>query len=719
LVLEFDIGYMVARAKDEKGAQGIKRQRKYQVGIDIGGTFTDVVILDSDSGRVSVGKRLTSSESPARAVIEVMGEMLGRDDIAAREVHKAIHGTTLAANVIIERKGAATGLLTTRGFRDALEIARETRYDIYDIFLELPKPLCPRRWRLEVTERLDNHGEVLIPLAPKEAERAVDALLALGVESAAICLLHSFRNPVHERMLRDLILAKHPGFPVSVSSEVVPEVREYERTSTTVANAYIMPAIRQYIQELERGVKELGLGGPLYIMLSTGGVTTPQTAADHPIRLLESGPAAGALAAAWAGKQMGQLSLISFDMGGTTAKTCIIENGDPVRVNEFEAGRVYRFKKGSGLPIKIPVIEMIEIGAGGGSVAAVGPLGLLKVGPESAGADPGPACYARGGQEPTVTDADLILGYLDPDFFLGGEIRLHPELGLEAMEGRLSRPLNLPIERAAWGVHEVVNENMANAARIHAVEKGLDPQRFSLVAFGGAGPVHAYQVAEKLRLKTIIVPPGAGVCSAFGFLLAPMAFDLSRSYVERLDELQWERLNSIYAEMEAKGCELLLDAGVPREDMEFIRSADMRYVGQGFEISLSLPGGQFNHKSLENFRLTFEEEYRGLYQRLCPDIPIEGVNWRLTATGPRPEIEMGIWWSPGMNLSKALKGHRRAYLPAAGSFTEVPVYDRYHLPVGAEIEGPAIVEERESTLVMNGPGLARVDEFGNVVIRLR
>jgi N-methylhydantoinase A len=689
------------------------------VGIDIGGTFTDVVILDSDSGRVSVGKRLTSSGSPARAVIEVMREMLERDNIAGHEVDKAIHGTTLVANVIIERKGAATGLLTTRGFRDALEIGREMRYDIYDIFLELPKPLCPRRWRLEITERLDNQGEVVVPLIPEEAERAVDELLALGVESAAICLLHSFRNPTHERTLRELILARRPGFPVCISSEVVPEVREYERTSTTVANAYTMPVARHYLEELERGVTELGLGGRLYVMLSTGGITTPQTATEHPIRLLESGPAAGALAAAWTGKQIGQLNVISFDMGGTTAKTCIIEGGNPVRVNEFEAGRVYRFKKGSGLPIKVPVIEMIEIGAGGGSIAKVGPLGLLKVGPESAGADPGPACYGQGGMEPTVTDADLILGYLDADFFLGGEIRLNPELAETALAEEVARPLNLTVERAAWGVHEVVNENMANAARIHAVEKGLDPQRFSLVAFGGAGPVHAYQVAEKLRLETIIVPPGAGVCSAFGFLLAPMSFDLSRSYVARLDELLWDRLNSIYAEMETKGRELLRDAGVALEDMQFIRSADMRYVGQGFEIGLSLPGGEFNHGSLEDFRCTFEKEYRGIYQRLCPDIPIEGVNWRLTATGPRPEIEVGRWWSTGVTLSDALKGERLAYVPGVGGYVTVPVYDRYRLPVGADIEGPTIVEERESTLVINGPGRARVDEFGNMVIRLR
>lgn len=691
---------------------------EYQVGIDIGGTFTDVVILDPASGRLSLGKRLTSTDNPARAVTEVLREMLERDGVAARQVVKAIHGTTLVTNLIIERKGASTGLLTSRGFRDALEIGREMRYDIYDIFLELPRPLVPRRQRLEVAERLDHRGQVLTPLTPEEAERAVSRLLALGVESAAISLLHSFRNPVHERMLRDLILAKRPGFPVSLSSEVAPEVREYERTSTTVANAYAMPAVRRYMEILEKGLAELGIGGRLYIILSNGGITSPQTAGRYPIRLLESGPAGGALAAAWVGKQTGQANIISFDMGGTTAKTCIIQNGDPLRVNEFEVGRVYRFKKGSGLPVKIPVIEMIEIGAGGGSIASIGPLGLLRVGPESAGADPGPACYGRGGKEPTVTDADLILGYLDPHFFLGGEMQLDPKLAEAALREKIAGPLNLSLERAAWGVHEVVNENMANASRIHAVEKGIDPRRFSLVAFGGAGPVHAYQVAEKLRLATIVVPAAAGVCSAFGFLLAPMSFDLSRSYITRLEELQWGRLNSIYAELEAKGHELLLDAGVASPDMQFIRSADMRYAGQGFEISVALPAGQYGPGHLEEFRRAFEKDYQDIYQRLCPEIPIEGVNWRLVATGPRPQIGAGTWWSRGASLGEALKGRRRIYLPGPARYEEVAVFDRYRLPVGVKFDGPAVVEERESTLVMNGPGTAWVDPSGSLVVRL-
>jgi len=693
-------------------------REEYQVGIDIGGTFTDVVILDPASGRTSVGKKLTSTDNPARAVLEVIREMLERDNIASRQVVKAIHGTTLVTNLIIERKGALTGVLTTRGFRDALEIAREMRYDIYDIFLELPKPLVPRRRRLEVAERLDNRGQVLIPLTTEEADRAANELLALGVESAAISLLHSFRNPAHERMLRDSILAKHPGFPISLSSEVAPEVREYERASTTVANAYAMPAVRRYMEILEKGLAELGIGGRLYIILSNGGITSPQTASQYPIRLVESGPAGGALAASWVGKQTGQANVISFDMGGTTAKTCIIQNGDPLRVNEFEVGRVYRFKKGSGLPVKIPVIEMIEIGAGGGSIASIGPLGLLKVGPESAGADPGPACYGRGGKEPTVTDADLILGYLNPEFFLGGEMKLDLKLAEAALQERIAGPLNLSLERAAWGIHEVVNENMANASRIHAVEKGIDPRRFSMVAFGGAGPVHAYQVAEKLRLEMIIVPPGAGVCSAFGFLLAPMSFDLSRSYITRLEELQWERLNSIYAELEARGRELLLDAGVALADMQFIRSADMRYAGQGFEISVGLPGDEYCSGQLDDFRQSFEKEYQDIYQRLCPEIPIESVNWRLVATGPRPQVGEGTWGSKGVTLGEALKGKRRVYLPGTGRYDEVPVYDRYRLPVGIKIDGPAILEERESTVVMSGPGTAWVDPSGSLMVRL-
>lgn len=693
-------------------------KNEYQMGIDIGGTFTDIVILEPSSGRLSLGKKLTSVDNPARAVIEVIREMLKKEGIEAHLVNKAIHGTTLVTNLIIERKGALTGLITTRGFRDALEIGREMRYDIYDIFLELPPPLVPRRLRLEVTERLDHRGQVLIPLNIQEAEGVVEEIFARGVESIAVALLHSFRNPIHEQILKDIILRKRPGFPVSLSSEVAPEVREYERTSTTVANAYVMPAVRRYMDILEKGLAELPIGGRLYIILSNGGITSPGTASAYPIRLLESGPAGGALAAAWVGRQTGHSNVISFDMGGTTAKTCIIQNGEPLRVNEFEVARVYRFKKGSGLPVKIPVIEMIEIGAGGGSIASIGPLGLLKVGPESAGADPGPACYGLGGIEPTVTDADLILGYLNPHFFLGGEMKLDPGRAEKAIWEKIAQPLGFSLERAAWGIHEVVNENMANASRIHAVEKGIDPRKFSLVAFGGAGPVHAYQVAKKLRMETIIVPAAAGVCSAFGFLLAPMSFELSRSYISRLEEISWERLNALFEEMEEKGEELLREAGVPEKDMQFIRSADMRYAGQGFEISVSLPRCKYGLGHREEFRLIFEKEYQHIYQRLCPDIPIEGVNWRLVASGPRPEIRAGSWWTRGGKITEAIKGRRPIYIPELPGYQEVLVYDRYRLPLEVKIEGPAVIEERESTIVLNGPGTAWVESSGCIIINL-
>jgi N-methylhydantoinase A len=693
------------------------KQQTYRVGVDIGGTFTDIFLLSEEGGEVAIGKVLTTPRNPAEAVVNGLRALLHEQGIAPAVVTHLVHGTTLITNAIIERKGAKTGLITTKGFRDALEIGRERRYDIYDISLENPEPLVPRFLRREVNERLDNTGRVVTPLNPDEALEVIRGLVADGIEALAVCLLHSFRNPAHELLFKKLVAEHFPYLACSLSCEVMPEIREYERTSTTVANVYVKPLAQQYLHKLNADLRALGLPRDIFIMLSNGGITSCGVAGEYPIRLIESGPAAGALAAVFYGTHKKLEQVISFDMGGTTAKICLIDHGKPLLTTDFEAARVYRFKKGSGLPLKVPVIEMIEIGAGGGSIARVDKLGLLKVGPDSAGAEPGPVCYDRGGEEPTVTDADLVLGYLSPDYFLGGKMRLNLEKAKRTIEDKIARPLKVDLLRAAWGIHQVVNENMANAARIHLVEKGRDPRDYNLIAFGGAGPVHAYRVAERLKLKTLVCPLAAGVTSAFGMLTAPLAFDFVQSYVTSLSDLDFAVLERLYADMEARGRELLLAAGVEGE-ISLTRSADMRYLHQGSEIRVPLPPGQLTSDDLSALRRAFAEEYERLYKRLNPGVEIEVVNWRLVASGPQPQITLRPPETTGRSLTAARKGERSVYLPEHNGFVPCSVYDRYLLPVGATFAGPAVVEERECTVVI-GPGAqANVDEEQNLVITL-
>jgi len=693
------------------------KQQTYRVGVDIGGTFTDIFLLSEEGGEVAIGKVLTTPRNPAEAVVNGLRALLHEQGIAPTVVTHLVHGTTLITNAIIERKGAKTGLITTKGFRDALEIGRERRYDIYDISLENPEPLVPRFLRREVNERLDNTGRVITPLNPDEALEVIRGLVADGIEALAVCLLHSFRNPAHELLIKKLVAEYFPHLVCSLSCEVMPEIREYERTSTTVANVYVKPLAQQYLHKLNADLRVLGLPRDIFIMLSNGGITSCGVAGEYPIRLIESGPAAGALAAVFYGTGKKLDRVISFDMGGTTAKICLIDHGKPLLTTDFEAARVYRFKKGSGLPLKVPVIEMIEIGAGGGSIARVDKLGLLKVGPDSAGAEPGPVCYDRGGEEPTVTDADLVLGYLSPDYFLGGKMRLNLEKAKGAIEDKIARPLKVDLLRAARGIHQVVNENMANAARIHLVEKGRDPRDYNLIAFGGAGPVHAYRVAERLKLKTLVCPLAAGVTSAFGMLTAPLAFDFVQSYVTSLSELDFAVLERLYANMEKRGRDLLAAAGVEGE-IALTRSADMRYLHQGFEIRVPLPSSRLTKDDLSALRRAFAEEYERLYKRLNPGVEIEVVNWRLVASGPQPQITLRPPEVAGRSLAAARKGERLVYSPEHNGFVPCSVYDRYLLPVGATFAGPAIVEERECTVVI-GPGAkASVDEEQNLVITL-
>ena len=681
-----------------------------RLGVDIGGTFTDLVVVDETTGAVRVGKVLTTSKDPAQGVEQGVQALLGDAGVAHDAVHAVVHGTTLATNALIERKGARTALLTTAGFRDTLEIRSEGHYDMYDLLIDPPAPLVPRHLRREVPERLLAEGSVLRPLDESAARRVIAALVDEGVEALAICLLHAYVNPVHERRLAEIAREIAPSLPVSCSSEVVPEIREYERTSTTTANVYVVPLMARYLADLEQRMAELGLPGQLYVMQSSGGIALPEEARRLPIRLVESGPAAGALAAAQAARERGESRLLSFDMGGTTAKACVIDDGVPLIAREFEVARADRFKKGSGLPVRVPVIEMIEIGAGGGSIARVDRLGLLKVGPDSAGADPGPACYGLGGRLPTVTDADLILGYLDGDFFLGGRMRLDRDAAGRAIEEHVGRPLGLDLTRAAWGIHRVVNENMAAAARIHGIERGKDLRVYPLFAFGGAGPVHCWQVAKILKVPRILLPFGAGAMSAYGLLAAPLAFDFVRTLHERLDAPDWTSINALLEAMEAEGRERLTRAGVMASAVTVKRVAEMRYLGQGHEVEAALPDGRLSHESIAPIGSSFEAAYRALYHRLPQGVPIEALNWRVTVAGPAPRVTLRPTAAAAGDPSRARKGTRRAWFAEVEGYVDTPVYNRYALAPGAQLTGPAIVEERESTAVIGPGGRCRIDD---------
>ncbi|MGH7824119.1 MAG: hydantoinase/oxoprolinase family protein [Candidatus Binatia bacterium] len=685
----------------------------YRVGIDIGGTFTDMLLVGED-GDAMIGKTLTTPGEPSLAVENALRPALEAGAVKPGEHGTLIHGTTLVTNALIERKGAPTALLTTAGFRDAVEIGREHRYELYDLNLELPKPLVSRHLRFDVPERMAADGGVLQPLDENFVIRLVTELRDKGIKAIGVSYLHSFRNPAHERRTAEIIAEVAPKIRVSLSSEVVAEIREFQRTSTTLANVYVQERVSDYLAQLQRRLDSIGFVGNFFVMLSSGGIATRETASRFPVRLLESGPAAGAIAAAQAGLLSGHPDLLSFDMGGTTAKLCVIEGGQPLKTHEFEVDRVYRFRKGSGLPVKIPVIDMIEIGAGGGSIARIDSLGLLKVGPDSSGADPGPACYRQGGEEPTVTDADLVLGYLDPDYFLGGAMQLDLEGARRALR-RLADRLDMTVEEAAWGIHQIVNENMANAARAHLGERGKDPRRMPMYAFGGAGPVHGYRVAEILRLPALISPFGAGVGSTFGLLAAPLAFDFVRSAYSRLEEQDWNLANGLLDEMAEEGRRVLESAGLSSDQINYRRTADMRYVGQGHEVSVPLPGGMLQARHLTRITEAFEETYQALYGRKGPEVPLEVINWRVVANGPRPEMNFELRRDKAKRAD-ARKRARLAYFPEAGRYVETAVYDRYALKPGMTFDGPAIVEERESTLIVGARGRARIDEKLNVIL---
>ena len=680
-----------------------------RIGVDIGGTFTDLVLVDR--GRVAaVAKTLTTPADPSRAVAGGIRRLLA--EVPPDRVSEVVHGTTLVANALIERRGATTALITTRGFKDVLAIRREHRYDLYDLFLELPEPLVPRRRRWELDERVLADGTVDIELDEEQVRTLAARARRERVEALAVSLLHSYRNSEHEMRAAAILRQELPGLAISISSEVVPEIGEFVRTSTTVANAYVQPLVDRYLGTLERRLGDVGLHAPLHVMLSTGGLADVEAGRRFPIRLAESGPAAGAISAAYTGRVARIPNVLAFDMGGTTAKACLIEGGMPLIAREHEVARVYRFAKESGLPVRAPVVDLIEIGAGGGSIAWVDRFGLPKVGPESAGAEPGPASYRRGGRDATVTDADLVLGYLDPGFFLGGEMRLDAEAARRAV-GAVGARLGSRLEEAAAGIHRVVNENMAAAARMHAIERGRDLRRFALVATGGAGPVHAYGVARALGIPRVICPPAAGVASAFGMLAAPPAFDFARSLPSTLGAVDWPEVRALLAAMRKEGLARLAQAGVPAPSTNTQVEVDARHRGQGEAITVGL-GPELGRTPARRLEEEFEAGYAELYGRRPPGVEIEVLTWRLRVAGPAPRLRPVAAAFAG----SARKGSRPIWDLVSGGFVEADVYDRYRLDPGSELRGPAIIEERESTLVVGAGARARPDRHGNVLMEL-
>jgi N-methylhydantoinase A len=704
-----------AAARSGRAAAGILVSGMgFRVGFDVGGTFTDFA-LQADDGRLLTGKRLTTPDDPARACVEGLRELVARAGLGWAELAQAVHGTTLGSNVVIERKGRNVALLTTRGFRDVLIIGREKRYQLYDLFIEKPAPLVPRSRIREVTERIAFDGEVVVPLDEAGLRETVRALAKSGVSSLAICFLHAYVNPAHERRAAEIVREEAPDVAVSLSSDVSPVIREYERTSTTVVNAYVMTAVRDYLERIERALQDLGYRGRLFVMQSGGGIASAETMTRLPVRMIESGPAAGALMAAAYGRLTGQTDLVAFDMGGTTAKLSLIVGGAPETVREFELHRI-RLQPGSGLPMNIQSIDLVEIGAGGGSIARA-EMGVIRVGPDSAGADPGPLCYGLGGQEPTVTDANLVLGYLNPDYFLGGRMRLDPERARRGIEASVARPLGLAMAEAAWGIHQIVTTNMELATRVVSIERGHDPRRLGLVAFGGSGPVHGCRLAQGLGIPQVVLPAAAGVTSAIGLLAAEVKFDLSRSYVTRLDGLDPAYLGGVLAEMAAQGAAVVREAGVGGA-LAVARTADMRYAGQGYELSVPIPEGPIDAATGPALRAAFDRVYAKRYGYADAAAQVELVTVAVAVTGAGPAVHLPEHRPAARDLRDARKPDRPVYFPETRGYVRCAIYDRARLPVGARIPGPAIVEEPESTTVLPPGTTAEVDRWASLLVTL-
>ena len=681
------------------------RLHSARLAVDIGGTFTDLA-LEFD-GKRTTAKVLTTQAAPEQGVLTGVRTVLAAAGLAPADIGILIHGTTLATNAVIERKGAVTALLTTEGFRDVLAMGNESRYDQYDLNIVLPEPLVPRHLRLPVPERLDNEGRVLRPLDEAAVRALVPRLRAAGVQSVAVGLLHAFVNPVHEQRIRAVLAEALPEIPVSLSSEVSPEMREWERFSTTVANAYVQPLMARYLRRLESELRAMGLVAPLFLMLSGGGLTTIETACRFPIRLVESGPAGGAIFSAHIARQAGERQVLSFDMGGTTAKICLIDDFKPQTARSFEVARVGRFRKGSGLPLRIPVIDMVEIGAGGGSLAAVDGMGRITVGPESAGADPGPACYGRGGTRPAVTDANLLLGRYDPARFAGGTMRLDEDAAVRAIGETVGGRLGLEPGVAALGVIEMVDENMANAARVHAIESGKTYEGRTLIAFGGGGPVHAFRVAEKVGIRRVLIPAGAGVGSAIGFLRAPVGYEVVRSLYQRFSTFDVDAVNALLAEMRAEA-EAVVNAGSFGAPSRESRLAYMRYVGQGHEIPVPVPTHRLLPADIAVLRAAYDTEYARFYDRPVPGSDVEIMSFAVVVATVAEAAE-GDAPPPDPSMPDVPVRTQAVRDTATGAVAQWQVHERASLGPGLRIAGPAIITEDETSTLVGPSWTARLN----------
>jgi N-methylhydantoinase A len=681
----------------------------YSLAVDIGGTFTDVV-LRHDSGRLLVDKTLTTPDDLIEGFFTGVHAVLSAARLSPREVDGIIvHATTIVTNALIERKGPATALLVTEGFRDILYIRNEHRYEMYDPQIEFPEPLVPASLTFTIAERVRADGTILLSPKPDQIKRVAAELRARNVRSLAICFLNSFANPENERTVAKQIAAQLPELFITLSADVAPQIREYARASTATVNAYTMPISQPYLRRLRDRLAAEGFPNPALIMLSSGGVVGAETAGRNPVRMIESGPAARALAACHYCEVLGIDRLMSFDMGGTTAKACLIEERQPLITGQFEVDRRYRFKEGSGLPVTIPSIDMIEIGAGGGSIAHVDALGLLKVGPQSAGSTPGPACYGRGGTLPTVTDADIVLGLLDPEHFLGGDMKLDRSAADRAMQP-LADALGLSPTLAARGIFRVVTESMASAARAHATDRGVDYRGLPLFAFGGAGPVHACEVASLIQSSCVIVPPQSSVLSAFGTLVTSLRLDLVRSDLMRVRDLDWSRVDSLLEALVSEAAAALVQAGCEEKRITMLFGADLRYLGQQSELTVAFDSDPRKDRDAEHIVASFENAYRRLYGVNPSHVPIELVTWRVTARGPV------IPFHTVADLP-ANPGHPRTSRPVHAWNDALPtaVYDRISLAGGQTVNGPAIIEERETTTCIPPGWSATVDKIGCII----